>query len=282
LKIVSLLLIFCINFLFAIDSLVAKYPFIKFDDNYIKYFSQPFFYNKCKQGKLKILQIGDSHLVSGDFSKGLLHTLEKKFCLCSAKLDYEDNVKLSIKKGKKLKFITKKVHKETNLIYKTDDTCGIYYYCIAKSGKTFEYFSKNINLRNIIKTYVPDLAIISLGTNDLVANYKQDELIKYISTLVVQLKDINCDVILVTPIEAIKKNQRMNNIDNILNAIRVVAEDYKLGLYDLYSISGGKNSRYIWLNNRLSRKDLIHFNPEGYYLQGILLANAIINSYGNN
>lgn len=271
-------LIFFVRFLFAIDTLVVNYPFIKFEKNYITFYNYNRLSSLCNNNKkLKILQIGDSHLVSGDFSKGFLNTLQEKLCICNATLDYEDNNKIVVKKKKKYRILKKRIHNIVTLYNSNEDSCGIDYYCIASSGKTFEYFSKNSYLEQKVKQIKPNLIIISLGTNDLVANYTKEQLVKYITNIINKVQINNAEIILVTPIEAIKR-RGFNNIDIVNQAIKDVVEAKNLALYDLYEVAGGEGARLKWFYSGLSRRDLIHFNHSGYYLQGILFAKAIMNS----
>ena len=59
-----------------------------------------------------------------------------------------------------------------------------------------------------------------------------------------------------------------------------VAERYNLPVWDLYNIAGGEKSACAnWMKGEYFRPDKIHFIPEGYVVQGELLATAILKAY---
>ena len=57
-----------------------------------------------------------------------------------------------------------------------------------------------------------------------------------------------------------------------------LSKELQCGFWDWYSISGGANSLKMWLNEGLSRQDLIHLTNSGYKVKGKLLYDAIQNS----
>ncbi len=276
------LFLFISEIIFSQDTAVSKYDFIELNKNYIVFNHEPKFYKKLSSSsKIRILHIGDSHLASGDISKGFILTLRNRYLIHDARLFFEENRKVVIKKGRRKKVFYKKVSKTVTIPFEKD-SIGIEYFGIALSGKTFEYFSSLNELDNVINEFKPDLTIISLGTNDKVANYSENDLNFYISSLVEKFHKINSEIVLVTPIEIIKKRQKTNNSEVINKVIKQIVEDKKIALYDLYEVAGGKNSRNYWLKNGLSSRDMIHFSHQGYFLQGVLMAKAIINSHERN
>jgi lysophospholipase L1-like esterase len=55
----------------------------------------------------------------------------------------------------------------------------------------------------------------------------------------------------------------------------------KIPLWDLYRITGSYGSAYKWLRMGLMNNDRVHFNNEGYRIQGTLLFNALAKGYNN-
>jgi hypothetical protein len=64
--------------------------------------------------------------------------------------------------------------------------------------------------------------------------------------------------------------------------IREYASRNGLAFWDLYAVVGGEQwACKNWAGAKLMRPDHVHYLPEGYTLQGKLLAQAIIKAYNN-
>jgi hypothetical protein len=63
------------------------------------------------------------------------------------------------------------------------------------------------------------------------------------------------------------------------NLLRSVAQNEQLSLFDLNAAMGGWGSVYRWSRAGLVLKDLLHFNANGYRLQGKMLIAALLNEY---
>ena len=64
--------------------------------------------------------------------------------------------------------------------------------------------------------------------------------------------------------------------------IREYASRNGLAFWDLYAVVGGEQwACKNWDGAKLMRPDHVHYLPEGYTLQGKLLAQAIIKAYNN-
>jgi lysophospholipase L1-like esterase len=89
-------------------------------------------------------------------------------------------------------------------------------------------------------------------------------------------------IIFTTPPDHYRK-RRHNNTD-VLTAINVifrVAKNQNAGVWDLFTVMGGLESVSVWLDTGLAVRDRIHFNKEGYILQGNLLFEAIMKSWSD-
>ncbi len=135
------------------------------------------------------------------------------------------------------------------------------------SGEYLKYFKKS----NILKKYMPDYIIIMLGTNDVRVdsdNTPTREFKKNISKIIEIIRDferkagkkviINLATIppLFTPsLETFTKNSAKRIEEEIVPAIKKIANEYQIGIIDIHS---------MFLKNR----DLlpgVHPSPGGYY-----------------
>ncbi|MFA6703922.1 MAG: GDSL-type esterase/lipase family protein [Bacteroidales bacterium] len=170
----------------------------------------------------------------------------------------------------------------------------------------------------IAKHHKPDLIILSFGTNESYGRYyNADEHYKQIDALVKALNEAfpGTPLLLTTPTGCYKahrtsyktrvlvsngrhskhgrKSRRYKTVtrtrttysENPFNApcaatIVKYAKDNNLAYWDLYTISGGRESACRnWTSAGLMRADHVHFIPEGYTLQGQLLYCALIKEY---
>lgn len=140
----------------------------------------------------------------------------------------------------------------------------------------------------------PDLLILSFGTNeshnrryDPQAHYRQmDELIRLLRE---RLPDV--PLLLTTPPGSYesqrqrgrRRTYRINpRTDLTARTIRRYADDHGLALWDMYNLLGGAERACLnWQEARLMRPDHVHYLPEGYCLQGELLAQALIKAYND-
>ena len=67
---------------------------------------------------------------------------------------------------------------------------GVIYNSYANSGKTFAWYSKQAFLTSKLKSYNPDLIIITLGTNDAFAKLTEQKYISDISDLLEVIKSV--------------------------------------------------------------------------------------------
>ena len=75
-----------------------------------------------------------------------------------------------------------------------------------------------------------------------------------------------------------QKNGRINNkIKQFRDVIIQFGIDNNIAVYDWYEIAGGYNASNNWVKDRLMGKDRIHNTSNGYYIQGTILYEAIIN-----
>jgi hypothetical protein len=70
-------------------------------------------------------------------------------------------------------------------------------------------------------------------------------------------------------------------LDKVTKALIRFCKTNDLPYWDLYHISGGLAGTVSWKKNKLLARDLVHFQHEGYRLQGQLLLHALASSYND-
>ena len=63
--------------------------------------------------------------------------------------------------------------------------------------------------------------------------------------------------------------------------ITAFARDHGLASWDLYNICGGEAAVRNWIAAGLMRPDRVHYEPQGYTIQGKLLAEALLRCFEN-
>lgn len=160
---------------------------------------------------------------------------------------------------------------EAGLLYHSMGVNGAGFYTLAKQDMLFE----QISLLN------PDLIVVSLGTNDAQGKYRRSAVEKNIEDFMRRLENSNLNTpILFTLAPDSRKNGKINaDISNVNKLIQGYAKDNNHAVWNLFEIMGGAGSITNWRNNAMAAKDLLHFTPKGYMLQGHLFYQAIIKGY---
>ncbi|MDH6313160.1 lysophospholipase L1-like esterase [Parabacteroides sp. PFB2-10] len=166
---------------------------------------------------------------------------------------------------------------------------GILYHSIGVNGAMFTHYTSREYLRQLA-LLKPSLLIISLGTNESFGRrFNSAGFTEQVRDFVRLLKQElpHTAILLTTPAECYKRvtvNKkrtyvRNEYIEQVAKAIVQVAHEEGISCWDLYSVTGGKNSYRKWFDKKLFGSDRIHFTKEGYYEQGELLFRAFIKSY---
>ncbi len=167
---------------------------------------------------------------------------------------------------------------------------GIQYMDMGVNGATCLTFTHAERVEAISRLK-PDLLILSFGTNEshnrnysTGTHYWQlDELVKLL-----RFHLPNVPILLTTPpgsyVYVRKQKRRIYSVNPrtamAAGTICRYAADHQLAVWDMYSIVGGTRKACInWKAARMIRPDYVHFNTEGYTLQGELLYDALVKVY---
>lgn len=160
---------------------------------------------------------------------------------------------------------------QPGLLYHATGINGAGFYNLMDSSKLFE----QLGLLN------PDLIVISLGTNDAQGTYRNDVFESNLNRFMQMLKK-HCPelpVIFTLPPDSHKRGKHNADLAKVDNAIIDYAKDHSCAWWDLGKIMGGKNSVSKWRKEQMASKDLLHYTPKGYMLQGYLFYQALVKSY---
>lgn len=182
----------------------------------------------------------------------------------------------------------------TNLYYGfslTNGFSGILYHSIGVNGAMYVNYTDEAYVQQLA-LLKPSLLIISLGTNETFGRrFTSSEFsgqIRQFITLVKKYMPQTC-LLLTTPPECYKRTYvkkkrtyvRNENTHRAAQAIVGYAREEGLACWDLYTVTGGKNSCRKWHSNGLMGRDRVHFTKEGYREQGTLLYRALMQGYMN-
>lgn len=186
---------------------------------------------------------------------------------------------------------------------KADSTgYGISYKYFARNGATTQYFATAEWMRKIAAE-APDLIILSFGTNESHSmKYNEEVHRNQLTTFYGMLREACPDatVMLTTPpgdylsarrVRYVRRNGRKRRrvvnggmrenpmVARCAAEIERFGEEHGLPVWNLNTLAGGDEAAGNWMAARLMRPDRVHFTPEGYRLQGQLLADAILTTY---
>ena len=175
----------------------------------------------------------------------------------------------------------------------TQEFHSLHYYDMGVNGATCLTFTHPARISAIVEAK-PSLLILSFGTNESHGKgYKTNVHYNQMHELIELLKDSlpGVPMLLTSPpgsFERRRLSRRRStyspNPRTIMAAktIREYASRNGLAFWDLYAVVGGEQwACKNWDGAKLMRPDHVHYLPEGYTMQGKLLAQAIIKAYNN-
>lgn len=180
----------------------------------------------------------------------------------------------------------------TNLYYGlslTNGSPGILYHAVGVNGAMYVNYTEEAYVRQLALLQ-PSLLIISLGTNETFGRrFTSAEFAGQIRQFVGLVKKYMpaTALLLTTPPECYKRTYvnkkrtyvRNENTHRAARCIVEVSREEGLACWDLFTVTGGKNSCRKWHSQGLMGRDRVHFTKEGYGEQGTLLYRALMQTY---
>ncbi len=160
---------------------------------------------------------------------------------------------------------------------------GILYHSIGINGAHFSDYNNSPLFYRQLKILNPDLVIISLGTNEG-ANIKitEEEVMASVTTMLQSIRLLNpgTTILIATPTDDYYQKKYKNAyLEMVQRALIKVSQQEGIACWDMYTIGGGFGSCIEWRKAGMLQRDGVHFNKQGYALQGTLLYKALIDSY---
>jgi lysophospholipase L1-like esterase len=160
---------------------------------------------------------------------------------------------------------------------------GIYAAGLGVNGAASNSFLK-CNLFDLqLQSVAPDMAIISLGVNDVQAKeFSKAEFMANYDTLIQKLKvaNPNMAILLTTTSDNYVKRKTPNKRTMVAQqAFYELALKHKVAVWDLFEVMGGYRSINKWIKVGLAKRDRVHFTGAGYRELGKLMFDAFWQSY---
>lgn len=160
---------------------------------------------------------------------------------------------------------------QPGLLFHSAGVNGAGFYNMVDSSRLFE----QLDLLN------PDLIVISLGTNDAQGTYRKNVFEQNLNRFMEMLKT-NCPaipVVFTLPPDSHKRGKHNADLAKVEDVLIDYAKDNNCAWWNLGEVMGGKNSVSKWRKEQMASKDLLHYTPKGYMLQGYLFYQALVKAY---
>ena len=222
---------------------------------------------------LRVLHLGDSHVAGKAFPNAVEQTLRTAFRKAEVMPD--------------------------------EGTDGLVFTAIGSNGATSERFLSD-SYRERIAATKADLVIVSLGTNEAHGmGYLESVHEQQLSAFLEMMRGVlpEATFLFTTPpgdyLKQVYVNYRSTGRGgkrrrvvrsafrpNPMNGrcaacITAFASGHGLASWDLYNICGGEAAVRNWIAAGLMRPDRVHYEPQGYAIQGKLLAEALLRCFEN-
>ena len=174
-------------------------------------------------------------------------------------------------------------------IYTESDAPGIMYTNVGINGaKVPNYFEAVCpNFEKELAFLKPDLVIFAIGINDANVDRFDDKGFRAnYDTLITRIQKVspNAAFIFETNNDSYRMTKRKKYVQHPNGEVArksffILADKYKAGIWDKFSIMGGLGSMSKWEKANLAKKDKVHFKLAGYNLLGDLFYKALIQAY---
>jgi lysophospholipase L1-like esterase len=162
---------------------------------------------------------------------------------------------------------------------------GFRYHAMGVNGAKTGSFNRSSMLEHQLQFLNPDLVILSLGTNDTHdSSFTAENYFNSYDTLIQTIKQANPNVAIIITVpnnSYVRKNIENKNLPAAEQVIKDLCAKHDAVYWNFYRIMGGPKSALTWTRNNIMKRDLVHFNREGYWVKGDLFYKAFMNSYKN-
>jgi lysophospholipase L1-like esterase/LysM repeat protein len=162
---------------------------------------------------------------------------------------------------------------------------GINYHHLGVVGAQFTHLINNAELaESQINQMKPDLIIFSFGTNEAYdQNVDTNYYYRSITNFIQKIQKSNPEIafLLTTAPDTRSQGRTPPNQRTVNRQLERLAKELDLSLFDLNKAMGGWGSLYRWYEQKLTLDDKLHFNSNGYSLQGKMFTHSIFKEYNH-
>lgn len=208
---------------------------------------------------ISVLHLGDSHVKSKYYSRSMESSLNLFF------------------------------NQQEHLYKVNDSTIGrkTYFFNLqeyAVIGTRFMHYYNSPQLSQYLATNLPDLMIISLGTNDAYSGVALDVMSSQMRDLIQLVKAASPNTVLLftTPPDELKPIPTRDGNDRLQQVRQTIINNCiadTIPYWNLYFIMDGNGTMRTWQRWGFAATDNVHYTPNGYTIFGRLLAEAIFGYY---
>lgn len=167
-----------------------------------------------------------------------------------------------------------------------NDNNGVLYHAIGINGACYLHWGMRESVVDQSRALNPKLIMISLGANEAAGrNFIESVFYNEVNSFVTKLRTTNPEaaILLIAPAEAMRRTRNSHtpnaNYAKVSDVLRRYAAAHDLAFFDLFQTLAGKGSSINFNAVNLMQRDKLHFTPEGYAIQGLLIYNALLNGY---
>ncbi|GJQ33305.1 MAG: hypothetical protein HBSAPP04_21440 [Ignavibacteriaceae bacterium] len=168
------------------------------------------------------------------------------------------------------------------MIVESDTENGVLYASTGVNGAVVSSIMRQKRFAEELKAFNPDLFILDLGINDFFGGgYNAAALRESITSVIRKVKETTPEavVMLLNVQDAFNKRTNVQACKDFAILVQEIAFENGCLFYDIYNVSGGRNSMLNWRSNFLANVDQIHLTSKGYNLKGELFLTAVKNSF---
>lgn len=163
---------------------------------------------------------------------------------------------------------------------------GVYLAGLGVNGASSHSFLRCNYFVDQLKTIDPDMAIISLGVNDVQSkDFSKEQFKAHYDSLITLIRKASpeCAIILTTTTDNFIRRKTPNTRTELSSeALFEVMRTNQVAVWDMYELMGGFKSIVKWGRAGLASKDRVHFSGKGYRILGNFMFEAVYKSYLNN
>ncbi|MEG1608219.1 MAG: GDSL-type esterase/lipase family protein [Mucinivorans sp.] len=164
---------------------------------------------------------------------------------------------------------------------------GVLYHSLGVNSACYLHWGAYPEIATQSVALQANLIIVSLGTNEAAGgNFIDEVFYNEIDSFISGLRRANptVPILLTTPVENMRSKRRSRevnrNIARVAQTIKDYGQDHGIAVLDLFEACGGSGSVVKWNEASMMQRDKIHFTPQGYNIQGLLIYYALISRNG--